>query len=258
MSADATELEGYLRRAELLAELGRYEDAGTELDAAVTLAPADPWVRELRARVLLAAGHPEAARAEADRLLATAPEHVPALVVRGHALVDLGRYPEAADTADRIIALAPADPYALTSAAAIRSESRNGQPALDAVWRAVGLAPDEPLGHLVLALVAARLQLSELAERAYREALARDPELADAAGEIGLGRWQRSRYARALAELVAVEVPPPTGEPAGPPTRPATSGPAGPGWVPLIGYGGIVAILGALAVAVLALVTRSW
>ena len=251
MSADATELEGYLRRAELLAELGRYEDALTELTAAATLAATDPRVPELCARVRLAADQPEAALADAERLLTAAPDHLPALVVRGHALVDLERYAEAADTADRIIALAPTDPYALTSAAAIRSESRNGQPALDAVWQAVRLAPAEPLGHLVLALVAARLQLSELAERAYREALARDPQLADAVNEMGLGRWQRRRYARALAELVAVEVPASPDQPDLP--HELSPRPAGHGWaVPLIGYGALVPILGALAVALLA------
>jgi tetratricopeptide (TPR) repeat protein len=113
--------------------------------------------------------------------------------------------------ADRILRLGPADGYAQTSAAAILAEVRNGQRALDAAWRGVQLSPEESTAHLVLGLVSARMQLYDLAERAYGEALRLDPQLAEARYDIGIVRLEQRRYAEALehvAEAAAVDRPP--------------------------------------------------
>ncbi|WP_433345102.1 tetratricopeptide repeat protein [Micromonospora sp. CA-111912] len=200
MSSDAT-AEGYLQRAQLLADLGRYDEAAGEVGLALALEPANAAALATLGRVHLAAGRPAEARAAADAALAVAPDAVGPLVVRGLALADLGEYAESASTADRLLTVGPADAYAQRSAAAILSGSRGGQAALNAAWRGVELAPEEPQGHLVLALVAGRLRLYDLAERAYREALRLDPELAGAGDEPGIVRLERRRYAEALAEL---------------------------------------------------------
>ncbi|MFF3864330.1 tetratricopeptide repeat protein [Micromonospora sp. NPDC001898] len=200
MSSDAT-AEGYLQRAQLLAGLGRYDEAAGEVGLALALEPANAAALTTIGRVHLAAGRPAEARAAADAALAVAPDAVGPLVVRGLALADLGEYAESASTADRLLTVGPADAYAQRSAAAILSGSRGGQAALNAAWRGVELAPEEPQGHLVLALVAGRLRLYDLAERAYREALRLDPELAGAGDEPGIVRLERRRYAEALAEL---------------------------------------------------------
>lgn len=280
MTDDESTLDGYRQRSQLLAELGRYDEAAEELGFALALAPADPSALTLLARLHLAAGRPGAAIAAADAAIggpphppeaptafappapsgsptSSAPSEPPgssgaprpvgsaapseppgspegpqpvgppgppssrpgppvgsgppgeapavvptaALVIRAIALADLGEYAESARTADRILAAGPTDAYAQRSAAAILAEARNGQPALDAAWRGVELAPDEPQAHLVLALVAGRLELFDLAERAYREALRLDPELAGARddpgcsgwnGVVGCWRWNRS------------------------------------------------------------------
>ncbi|QDY11975.1 hypothetical protein FJK98_30300 [Micromonospora sp. HM134] len=136
----------------------------------------------------------------------TAGARVPtaALVVRAIALADLGEYAESARTADRILAAGPGDAYAQRSAAAILAEARNGQPALNAAWRGVELAPEEPQAHLVLALVAGRLELFDLAERAYREALRLDPELAEARHDPGVLRLERRRWVLALEQVAAL------------------------------------------------------
>ncbi|MBB5823964.1 tetratricopeptide repeat protein [Micromonospora carbonacea] len=199
MSSDAT-AEGYLQRAQLLADLGRYDEAAGEVGLALALEPANADALTTLARVHLAAGRPAEARAAAEAALAVAPDTVAALVARGLALVEQGEYAEAAGTAGRLLAAAD-DAYAQRSAAAILSGSRNGQPALNAAWRGVELAPEESQAHLVLALVAARLRLYDLAERAYREALRLDPELDRAGDEPGIVRLERRRYASALAEL---------------------------------------------------------
>lgn len=206
MSSDAApnqhaDFEGYLQRAELLADLGRYDDAVTELGFAIALDPTEVRALTLLARVHLAAERPEKALAAADSALAVAPDLVPAWVIRGLALADLRRFHEAGEAADRILQLGPDDAYAQRSAAAILGEARNGQQALNAAWRGVELAPEEAQAHLVLGLVSARLELFDLAERAYREALRLDPELAEARHDMGVIRLEQKRYAEALEHL---------------------------------------------------------
>ncbi|MGI5213002.1 tetratricopeptide repeat protein [Plantactinospora sp. CA-290183] len=206
MSSDATSdqsssAEGYVQRAELLAELGRYDEAAGELGFALALEPDNVAALVRMAMVRLAAGQPTEALTAADAAVAAAPGLVHPLVIRGHTLVDLREFRQAAAMADQILALGPEDAYAQRSAAAILAEARNGQPALNAAWRGVELAPEEPQAHLVLGLVAARMELFDLAERAYREALRLDPELAEARHDIGVLHLEQRRYSEALEHL---------------------------------------------------------
>jgi tetratricopeptide (TPR) repeat protein len=193
--------DGYVRRAELLADLGRYDDAVTELGFAISLDPRDPIALSLLACVHLAADRPADALAAADAAVAAAPRAIRPLVQRGMALVDLRRFGEAADIAYEILGISPDDAHAQLSAAAILGEARNGQRALDAAWRAVTLAPEESQAHLVLGVVAARLGLYGVAERAYREALRLDPALEDAHHHVGVARLDQRRYAETLGRL---------------------------------------------------------
>jgi tetratricopeptide (TPR) repeat protein len=193
--------DSYVQRAELLAELGRYDEAAAEVGFALALEPDNLRALLTLARIRLAAGDAARALEAADAAVAAAPQLFHPLVLRGYALVDLRRFPEAAAVADRILALGPDDAYAQRSAAAILGEARNGQQALNAAWRAVELDPEEPQAHLVLGLVAARMELFDLAERAYREALRLDPELAEAQHNIGVIRLEQRRYAEALEHL---------------------------------------------------------
>lgn len=200
-ASDRSAVDGYLQRAQLLAELGRYDEAVTELGFAHALDADNAAVLMALSRVQLAAGRPAEALTAANGALAVAGDSVPALVSRGMALADLTEHGEAARTADRILTLGPDDAYAQRSGAAILAGSRNGQPALNAAWRGVELAPQEPAGHLVLGLVAANLQLYDLAERAYTEALRLDPQLAEARHDIGVLRLEQRRWSEALEHL---------------------------------------------------------
>nr|AIS85556.1 TPR repeat-containing protein [Verrucosispora sp. MS100047] len=210
--ADPPAADGYLQRATLLAELGRYDEAVGELGFALALDPAHVETLVMLARVHLAADRPVEALAAAESAAAAAPGQVPPLVLRGLALGDLERYGEAARTADEILALGPQDAYAQRSAAAILAGSRNGQPALNAAWHAVELAPEEPQGHLVLGLVAANMRMFDLAERAYREALRLDPRLAEVSEDVGVLRLEQRRWSATLERLAEAAVPtlPPT------------------------------------------------
>jgi tetratricopeptide (TPR) repeat protein len=201
MTEEPESTDSYLQRAQLLAELGRYDEAAGELAHVLAREPAHAPALTMLARVHLAADRAAEALPAAESAAAAAPGEVEPLVARGLALTDLQRYAEAARTADEILALGPDDAYAQRSAAAILAGARNGQPALNAAWRGVELAPEEPQAHLVLGLVAARMELFDLAERAYTEALRLDPELGEAQHDIGVIRLEQRRYAEALEHL---------------------------------------------------------
>ncbi|GGM30364.1 tetratricopeptide repeat protein [Micromonospora yangpuensis] len=227
MSSDPTSDEsadGYLQRAQLLAELGRYDEAAAELGFAVTLDPGSAAALTMLARVRLAADQPAQARTVAEQAVAVAPGALAPLVVRALALIDLREFAEAARTADEILALGPDDAYAQRSAAAVLAGARNGQPALNAAWRGVELAVEEPQAHLVLGLVAARLGLFDLAERAYREALRLNPQLAEARYDVGVLRLEQRRYAEELEQLAEAAAPTVAAEPAGNPAMPVVAG----------------------------------
>jgi tetratricopeptide (TPR) repeat protein len=196
--------DGLLARAELLAELGQYDEAVAELGHAVALDPENAAALSLLASTHLAANRPAEALDAFDRALAVEPGSLALLVRRALSLIDLRRFGEAARLADAMLSAAPDSAYAQRSGAAILGEARNGQAALNAAWRAVALAPQEPDGHLVLGVVAARLQQYDLAERAYREALRLDEDIADASGTVGVASLERRRYAWALEQLAEV------------------------------------------------------
>ncbi|BFU41983.1 tetratricopeptide repeat protein [Krasilnikovia sp. MM14-A1004] len=193
--------EEYRQRSLLLADLGRYDEAAGELAAGLAAAPADPALLATLARVHLVAEQPVEALVAAERAVAAGPDRVDGLVARGMALVDNRRYAEAAQVAGAILGRWPADPYAQRTGAALLSEARNGQEALNAAWHGVRIAPADGEAHLVLAVVAARLRLFDLAQRAYAEALDLDSAIGEAQRDVGIVRLERRRWARALETL---------------------------------------------------------
>ncbi|GAB3967776.1 hypothetical protein GCM10027615_18040 [Plantactinospora veratri] len=97
MSSDAdsdqsSSAEGYVQRAELLAELGRYDEAAAEVGFAIALDPSNVQALVMLAMVRLAGDKPEEALTAADSAVAAAPELIHPLVIRGHALADLRRF----------------------------------------------------------------------------------------------------------------------------------------------------------------------
>lgn len=240
-----------LRQAELLADLGRYEEAAQELERAVAERPADPAAHTLLARVRLASGALAEALRAADAAVAAAPTDVEANVARGLVLADLGRVDEAAAQAERILRHGRGNGYACTSAAAVLARVRNGQVALDAAWEGVRLAPDQPRAHLVLGVVAAGLGLDDVAERAYHEASRLDPRLLTAEAPLGLAREEEHRYALALSRLGVGRRPASTGAGPADPTASLTDAAASPAdpLRRLLDYGAGFAVLAPVLVA---------
>ncbi len=193
--------EEYRQRALLFADLGRYDDAATEIAAGLAAAPADAGLLVTLARVHIAAEQPVEALVAAERAVAAAPTDLGALVVRAMARADNRRFADAAVVATEILTRWPQDAFAQRTGAALLSESRNGQEALNAAWNGVRTAPSEAEAHLVLAVVAARLRLFDLAQRAYAEALDLDEAIGDAQRDVGIVRLERRRWAVALESL---------------------------------------------------------
>jgi hypothetical protein len=193
--------EEHRQRALLLADLGRYDEAAEEIAAGLTAEPHEVSLLATLARIHLVAEQPTEALAAADRAATADPQALPALVVRAMALVDIRRYADAARIAAEILRDWPDDAYAQRTGAALLSESRNGQEALNAAWNGVRVAPTDAEAHLVLAVVAARLRLFDLAQRAYGEALDLDATIGDAGRETGIVRFERRRWARAIEDL---------------------------------------------------------
>ncbi|WP_199510257.1 hypothetical protein [Nucisporomicrobium flavum] len=193
--------EEYRQRALLMADLGRYDEAAADIAAGLATAPSDAGLLTTLARLHVAAGQPVDALAAADRAVAVAPRMIEPLVVRAMALTDERRYGEAAQVAGEILTRWPEEAFAQRTGAALLSESRNGQAALNAAWNGVRLAPRDAEAHLVLAVVAARLRLFDLAQRGYSEALDLDPAIGDAQRDVGLVRLERRRWAQALEAL---------------------------------------------------------
>ena len=200
-SEPETTPEEYRQRAMLLADLGRYDEAVGEIAAGLAAAPGDAGLLGTLARVHLAAEQPSEALVAAERAVAAAPQEINPLVVRAMALTDNLRYAEAAQVAGAILGRWPGDAYAQRTGAALLSEARNGQEALNAAWNGVRIAPTDGEAHLVLAVVAARLRLFDLAQRAYTEALDLDEAIGDAQRDVGVVRLERRRWARALEAL---------------------------------------------------------
>jgi len=192
----------HLERAQLLAELGRYDEAADELIPVLAVQPADAEALTLLALILRAADKPYKAIEAADAAVAAAPLDLHAIGVRGLILVDLERYGEAAATAEMLLSGGPDDAHAQITAALILGQSRNGQQALNAAWRGVSLAPENAQAHLVLGFVCRNLRLDDLSERAYREALRLDPHLSAARQGLGLIRLDKHEYSDALDHLV--------------------------------------------------------
>ncbi len=152
----------YLTRADLLAALGRYEEALADYDRVIALDDAAARAFAGRAAVQQQLGRLEAALADYDRLVELAPNSPEALFRRASVRMGLEQYQAAQDDLSRAIQLAPNTPALYLSRAHVRGRlgDPNGQAADYLEWtRLIG---EQPVDEKPLAPGESRLvQLSE-------------------------------------------------------------------------------------------------
>lgn len=199
--------EALFNRGNVLLALARYEEALDSFDRALALQPDDATALTHRGIALHELGRVEEALASHTRAVELAPDHAAALANRGNALRTLGRMDEARDTLERALAQRPDDANALANAAAALAELGQHGEAIERCDRALAAEP----GHVEATRCKARalqaLGRHEDALPLYRAAFA---ARGDAAGALGVGNALQAlgRYEAALAaadEAVALE-----------------------------------------------------
>jgi len=127
---------------------------------------------------------------------------------RGIELADRGWLEEAEKEFQKAIALDPASAHPLENLAMLHARRKRWREALLAHLKAVEVEPESPGARFTLASFLATHGL-EMAEAEYREAIAADPEHAEAHLELGLALADMGRAEDGLKELaVAVRLAP--------------------------------------------------
>lgn len=196
---DPTDPEAAIRRAEVLTDLDRGEDALRLLTSALRATPDDARLWRQIAYTELALSHPEQALEAAHRSLRLEPDHEWAHRLASNALSELGRHPEAIAAARVAVGLAPYSWQCHTRLAMSLTQARSREylQSWQAATRAVELAPNEPHAHIAVGVVAMARREHAQAEVAFRNALALDPEDGTALHQLAVVELLRGNPGRA-------------------------------------------------------------
>jgi Flp pilus assembly protein TadD len=192
-----------LQRVTSLCELGRYDDAVTVLRPIVALDPQDSKAWCLLAQASLGSDEPESALHAAAQALSLIPDEEWPHRLASLALAGLGRHDEAMREAREAVRTGPYIAESFIRLAAELSRKKSGlAEARTLADRALSLAPEAADSHISVGAVAAKAGRKKDAERAFREALALEPQDAVAHNELARLHLGRSGLARpgALAE----------------------------------------------------------
>ncbi|GLW28333.1 tetratricopeptide repeat protein [Actinoplanes regularis] len=162
-------------RARLLAELGRFDQAETELRNGLLARPGDPDLLALLAAVLRLSGRHHDALAAAEAAIEAAPGSASAHAERAETLVALSRTGEAIEAASAAARLRPAEPEVHRVLARAHTAHRDFAQARAAARRALAFDPRSVPSLLTLAEVERVSGRTRAAARATRAALAEDP-----------------------------------------------------------------------------------
>lgn len=179
-----TTREHRVERMEALLSIGRYADAEVSIRSELALAPDSAELHHLLARALVCQDRAPAALEHARIAAALEPESPDILHLYAGTLAEVGDGQQAYAVAVRAVRLAPDEWRSHVAVAHALTFGVRGLPALraaeTAAHRAVTLAPTEPDTHVLYGIVRWRLDDFTVAEEAFRNALAIDPQHADA------------------------------------------------------------------------------
>jgi tetratricopeptide (TPR) repeat protein len=166
-------------RGEVLAELGRGEEAMRSVRQALALVPDSDGAHRVMARLLWAAGDWKAARQHAERAIRLNPAAGPVRQILGDALYESGDF--GAALWQYTLSL-PSSPRGYRRAASWNEEQGYLEEALSLLRSAVFLHPDDIATWLALARVYARLHREAEAIALCEVVLRREPDHAEARG----------------------------------------------------------------------------
>lgn len=179
-----TTQEHRVERIEVLLDVGRYADAEAGVRSELALAPDSAELHFLLARALLCQGQPAPALEHTRIAASLAPESPEVLRLHARVLADTGDGAHAHTVALRALQLAPDDwrshwtvAFGLVFGVGGRVAIRTAEAA---AHRTVTLGPHEPDAHVLYGIVRQRQEDFATAEKAFRNALALDPQHADA------------------------------------------------------------------------------
>ena len=181
----------YINHAVALADLARYDEAPSQLDRALALAPDDVDAHLVRGSILLDVGRFDDALREYRRAQSGDPNYAGAARGAGDALSGLGRFDDALTEYQHAVALDPADHVSLNCLATVYARLGRFNDAVALFQRVLTLAPDYPEVYLNLGNTYLMVGRLDDAATAYREALRRRPGYPDALHNLEAVEKQR-------------------------------------------------------------------
>lgn len=186
--------DAHVARGDALARLRRFEEAIVAYDSALAIRPvhADSW----KCRGVALNGLRRIAEALAcyDRALGLKPDFVEVHALRGAALAELRRFDEAYAAIDAALALAPDSATAFVARGNMLFNSGRTEEALTCFERALECSPGEIDGWINRAAALGRLRRFDEAAASFDAALARYPDCAEAMFQRSAMRLLRGDY----------------------------------------------------------------
>jgi tetratricopeptide (TPR) repeat protein len=175
----------YLYRAALLLNVGRVDDAQTDIDEALARDPSSGLVYALRAVIAVAQNDNERALADAERAVELAPGSVPPKIALSYAQQANFQLEAARDTLLEAVDEQPQDGLAWARLAELWLALGYRSRALEAAGRAAELSPDLGLPHTVQGFAALAAFRPVTAKDAFEQAIRLNS--ADPIAHFGLG-----------------------------------------------------------------------
>ena len=205
-TTDPGRFEAPYLAAAVLDRAGRLSEAVDKAVRAVELAPRDAGMRRFLGRLLLRIEHWREAQAELERALQLGYREDPAIFSDlGAALLGQERLPAARAAYERHLELAPDGAETLLQLGYIDWRTDEYEASEELLERAIALDPNLRRAHHFLGLTALRRQELDRAEGAFRRALEQDEDFPEAwlnLGKIALRRGDAEEAAQLLETAI--------------------------------------------------------
>ncbi len=190
-----------LRRATVLAEIGQFDAAQADIDAARKVTPRNPAVDYTQALLLFRRGKPTAALEIVQKVLSVAPNHMPSLLLAGLLHYSLNSLQQAEGHVNQFIDRSPNSLFARKLLVSILLKSNQGARALQTLEPLLKSMPKD--AQLLAMAGEAYMQLKQFTRAAeyLRRAASIAPADADLQTRLGMTALALGETDRAVAQL---------------------------------------------------------